>query len=132
MSDLRGGGFSRGVGLVIAALLLAIPAAGQALTPGDFTRSINFGGVERTYLVHVPASYTGQLAVPLVVDIHGWTATAAIQKALSHFDLLSDVEGFIVAFPQGIGNQFNAGICCGNQGVDDVGFMRALVAHMET
>ena len=59
------------------ALLAAGAAAAQTLTPGDFTRTLTSGGLERSYLVHVPPSYTGALAVPLLVDIHGWTATAS-------------------------------------------------------
>lgn len=118
--------------VAIAALLGAGAAAAQTLSPGDFTRTVHVGGVERSYLVHVPPSYSGSLAVPLLVDIHGWTATAPIQKALSKSDLLADEKGFIVAYPQGLNNQFNAGICCGNQGIDDVGFMRALVVKMKT
>ncbi len=119
------------IGLVLAVLLCASAAAAQTLTPGDFTRTVDVGGVERSYLVHVPASYTGALAVPLLVDIHGWTSTAAVQKALSKSDLLSNEKGFIVAYPQGLNNQFNAGICCGNHGIDDVGFMRALVVKLK-
>jgi polyhydroxybutyrate depolymerase len=133
MASVRGPGFIRnlGLGLTIAAALCASAVSAQTLTPGDFTRTVTAAGLERSYLVHVPASYTGTQAVPLLVDIHGWTATAAIQKSLSKSDLLSDEKGFIVAYPQGIDNQFNAGICCGNEGIDDVAFMRALVAKMK-
>ena len=114
---------------VLFALLLAHAASAQTLTPGDHTRSLVVGGLTRTYLVHVPPSYTGAAPVPLVVDIHGWTATAEIQRSLSGFLALSDVRGFIVTYPQGVGNAWNGGVCCTDTPTD-VEFIRALVATM--
>jgi len=47
----------------------------------------------------------------------------------------SDQRGFIVAYPQGlrigVGVSWNAGSCCGNTS-DDVGFVRDLVAQLES
>jgi polyhydroxybutyrate depolymerase len=107
--------------------LQALPAAAQPLGPGDFTRTLDWDGQTRTYLVHVPSYYTSDRKYPLVVDIHGLSATAQIQRGLSGMLALSDKYGFIGAWPQGIDNAFNGGVCCA-QGVDDVGFIRAMVA----
>jgi polyhydroxybutyrate depolymerase len=88
----------------------------------------------RTYLLHVPASYTGQSPVALVIDMHGFTSSAVAQSQFSGWRAKSERDGFIVAFPQGVGNSFNGqGVCCGqaNSGnVDDVGFMKAIVAQL--
>jgi polyhydroxybutyrate depolymerase len=119
----------RALAPLLAALCLSAAASAQTLTPGDHARSLVVGGLTRTYLVHVPASYTGAAAVPLVLDIHGWTATAEIQRALSGFLALSDAEGFIVVYPQGVGNAWNGGVCCTSTPTD-VEFIRALVANM--
>lgn len=116
--------------VVLLLLSLALPAWGQVLVPGDHTRSLVHDGITRTYLVHVPPSYTG-VPVPLVVDMHGFTSTNAQQRVISGFLGLSNTRGFIAAWPQGIGNAWNAGICCGGATADDVGFIRALVAKME-
>jgi polyhydroxybutyrate depolymerase len=46
----------------------------------------------------------------------------------------ADARGFLVAFPQGIGQSWNAGDCCGQAtatNVDDMGFFDAIVAHLE-
>jgi polyhydroxybutyrate depolymerase len=46
---------------------------------------------------------------------------------------LADQEGFIVAAPAGVGASWNAGACCGQaheQGVDDVGFTRAILDEL--
>lgn len=119
------------IGSILLVLLVAVASFAQTLPPGDSSRSMVVGGLTRTYLVHVPPSYTGATAVPLVVDIHGWTSTAEQQRALSGFLALSDARGFIVTYPQGVGNAWNGGVCC-NQTPTDVEFIRALVARMET
>ena len=115
---------------LIIAILVAGSASAQPLTPGDHTRSLVVGGLTRTYLVHVPPSYTGATAVPLVVDLHGWTATAEIQRSISGFLALSDARGFVVAWPQGVGNAWNGGVCCTSTPTD-VEFIRSLVANLE-
>src|SRR5258706_10847605 len=116
---------------VLAVALLTFALAGssraQVLGPGDSSRSIDVSGTTRSYLVHVPPSYTGATPVPLVVDYHGFTSTAGVQAAISGFKVLSDTAGFIVVHPQGLGNAWNGGICC-STAKDDVAFTRALVA----
>jgi polyhydroxybutyrate depolymerase len=44
----------------------------------------------------------------------------------------ADEEGFIVVFPNGIGNSWNAGSCCASSNLDDVGFIRELVGHLRS
>src|SRR5262245_19492904 len=101
------------------------------LVPGETTMSITIGGRTRTFLVHVPASYTGRFPVPLVLDLHGLTGTSGQQANLSGFREKSDEVGFIVVWPQGVSNSWNAYGCCGtanSQNIDDPGFLRAVVA----
>ena len=88
--------------------------------------------VERCYDLLVPASVTGP--APLVIDMHGWTSSSTTQKSISGFARLARADGFIVAWPRGSGASFNAGArCCppaANTDVDDVGFLRAVVADV--
>jgi len=119
----------KSLALGLLAFLLAGSASAQVLGPGDSSRSIVVNATTRTYLVHVPPSYTGATPVPLVVDHHGFTSTATAQSLISGFKALSDTAGFIVVHPQGIGNAWNAGICCTTAN-DDMAFIRALVAKM--
>jgi polyhydroxybutyrate depolymerase len=118
----------------IAAVLvaaLAVRLAGAApLAPGDYTRPLSFGGHARSYLLHVPPSYDGGSAVPLVLDFHGFTSNALQQRALSGWVPVSDREGFLLAHPDGLNHAWNAGTCCGNPDIDDVGFVRAVVADI--
>ena len=108
--------------------------ATSALQPGSTTNgTLQFGGASRTYIVHVPASYTGKTPVPLVTDYHGILLNNAIQQSISGWQAKSDQEGFIVAWPNGIDAAWNVGPCCTtSRTVDDVGFAKAVVQQIES
>jgi polyhydroxybutyrate depolymerase len=113
--------------LVLGSVLIGW-SSDAAFPPGTSVQSLDFGGVARSYRVRVPARYDGSVAVPLVLDIHGLSSNAAQQAALSGMGAVAEREGFIVVYPDGVRNAWNAGLCCGNREIDDVGFLRALVA----
>lgn len=77
----------------------------------------------------MPASVTPGSPVPLLIDMHGFTSNSAQQRAISGWLAKSDSEGFIAAWPQGLGNAWNAqGVCCAGAGTqDDVGFIESVV-----
>jgi polyhydroxybutyrate depolymerase len=118
--------------LCVGALLLAAQPTPAAFLPGDHMRALPFGGLVRTYRVHVPSSYDGSVPVPLVLDIHGFGSNATEQELISGMRTESDAHGFLVVYPQGVNDAWNAGICCGNTTIDDVGFIRALVASFSS
>ncbi len=114
--------------LLAATLLLSVPVVASAtLVPGDNDRTLTVAGIARTYRVHVPPGWTADTPAPVVIDLHGWSSNAAQQQSLSGLAAVSNREGFLVVWPQGIGNAWNAGVCCGNAGGDDVGFIRLVV-----
>jgi len=112
-------------------LLLFLPApALAAYTPGNNARSLTHDGELRVYNVYAPPSYDGLEAVPLVVDLHGLSSNKEQEQGLSGWDAKADQRGFLVAYPDGLDNSWNAGVCCGMSAandVDDVGFIRAMV-----
>jgi poly(3-hydroxybutyrate) depolymerase len=119
--------------------LAALVANAHAeLIPGDHPgRTLNSGGLTRRYDLHVPPSYTGTSAVPLVLDLHGLNSDQSTQAALSGLKKLSDVNGYIIAYPEGFEastmRSWNAGICCDpakSAGIDDVAFLKAVVADI--
>ena len=86
---------------------------------------------DRTAIVHHGASAAA--GAPLVVVLHGARGTAADMRANLGWDALADREGLVVAYPDGLDRTWNAGGCCGparDRGVDDVGFLDALVATL--
>jgi polyhydroxybutyrate depolymerase len=96
---------------------------------------LNVGGRDRSFLVYAPTSYTGSARVPVVFDFHGLSGNSMQQKNLSRWDRLADTQGFIVVYPQGVGNSWNAGGCCGDSMsmmVDDVAFVRAIITNLNT
>ena len=84
--------------------------------------------------VRVPASYDGGQATMLVLAFHGWLEKSTDLEHISKLSDASDAHGFIVAYPQGLSNSWNAGGCCGTppgDGNDDVQFARDLAAHLQ-
>jgi polyhydroxybutyrate depolymerase len=87
-------------------------------------------GRERSFLVHVPSGYDPARPTPVVLNFHGRGSTAQQQITVSHMVALSNDEGFVAVHPVGVGQTFNAGLCCGEameSGVDDVGFTSAIL-----
>jgi len=115
--------------LAIALLLLAIPIHGFAQNTVD--GSITHDGMQRTYLLYVPENYTGDTALPLVLNYHGFTSSAGVQMALSNFQQIADTAGFILVCPQGtllFGlSHWNVGGWTVGSSTDDVGFTDHLI-----
>jgi polyhydroxybutyrate depolymerase len=100
------------------------------LATGDTRATLQSGGLTRTYLLYVPSSIESGVPVPLVLDFHGNGGNSEAQRASSGWDAKADEVGFIVAYPDGVGNAWNVGVCCGEAlegNVDDVGFARAII-----
>jgi polyhydroxybutyrate depolymerase len=113
-----------------------VPVAGT-----DSVRALDYGGLERTYILHVPPAYQESQPAALVVSLHGGGGNAEIQRRVDGFDELANERGFIVVYPNGTGRlqdsilTWNGGTCCGyamTKEVDDVGFVRALIAELES
>ncbi len=98
--------------------------------------SIAYGGYYRTYLLHLPAGYDGASDLPLIIALHGGFGNAYRIERQSRLSAKADAEHFIVVYPEGVRGgllsvrSWNAGGCCGfaaNAGIDDVGFINALL-----
>jgi polyhydroxybutyrate depolymerase len=114
----------------------ASSCTGKMAQPLDATWMISFGGLTRSFDVHVPASYDPQKPTPVVLNFHGYTSNSSQENMLSNMDAKSDAEGFIAVHPQGTGTSpsWNAGACCGEavtNKVDDVGFVGAMLDKLE-
>ncbi len=86
---------------------LAVPAGCSPARPyasGSSGGSITTADGERTYLLHVPPSYDGSDAVPLVLGFHGLTGTGAGMELVSRLSARADQPdgGFIVVYPQAL------------------------------
>jgi len=93
--------------------------------------SIVHDGEERTYILYVPANYTGESEVPLVFNFHGYTSNAKQQMGYGDFRPIADTAGFILVHPQGTllkgKTHWNVGGWTLASKTDDVGFTSALL-----
>ena len=95
------------------------------------------GGIKRTYLLHVPSSYSGRNRTPLVIALHGYSGNALDFAKHTKLSVKSNDEDFIVVYPNGLtippntnGPQaWNAGGFFEEWtgGADDVGFISQLI-----
>lgn len=105
-----------------------------APVPASARRSVRANGLAREYILHVPRGYA-RSATAVVFNFHGWNSNAAAQQSRSRMDATSDREGFIVVYPQGVGDSFNAGgTCCGpalDRNLDEAAFVRAILDDLD-
>jgi polyhydroxybutyrate depolymerase len=81
------------------------PATGcLTLAPGDQVLTLDIDGLRREILVHVPPG-TAKAAAPwpLVIAFHGFTGNAWRLARTSQLGPMADEDGFVVAYPQGVG-----------------------------
>lgn len=113
------------------ALTLALAAPVFA---ADLDYELAHQGRQRSYTLHLPPAADASLQ-PLVMVLHGGGGNAANAARMTGMDGIADREGFLVVYPNGSGRfrrllTWNAGNCCGralDEGVDDVGFLNAVV-----
>lgn len=90
--------------------------------------SIFSGTMYRKFRLYVPPIYTGATAVPLILNLHGYTSNAIQQQVYSNFMPIADTANFLMVYPDGtapFGSPFwNAGI---TNSPDDVLFMSDLI-----
>lgn len=116
----------------LLATLVAIPGflavAQSGTTVAD---SVFSGGQYRKFNVYRPTVYNGAVAVPLVLNFHGYTSNAAAQQLYTNFGAVADTANFIVVYPEGLllqGQPFwNAGIAAQP---DDVAFVDVMITYL--
>jgi poly(3-hydroxybutyrate) depolymerase len=104
------------------------PAPPQRPAAGDHKLTLDVGGKQRSYLLHVPPGYPGDKPVPLVVGLHFYPGTGAALRDMIGMDAEADENGFLVAYPDGVAGGWNALVCCGAE--DDVAFLEALTERL--
>lgn len=122
--------------------LLSFSTFAQSLVPGDYRASIPFDGRTRTYTIHIPPAARCQTLIPLVLFFHGGGGNGAQAASSYQLNPIADREGFFAVYPDGTSASpllplytWNSGHCCGyayDNKVDDVGFVRALIAALRT
>jgi polyhydroxybutyrate depolymerase len=97
----------------------------------DSIESLMSGGVARQYRLHISTAYQAGHAAPLVINLHGYNSNAAQQERVSQMSVEADSAGFIVAYPEGLGDPQSWKFGNRAEGQADVGFIRDLIGHLQ-
>lgn len=117
----------------LAALLALAAVLASGAAAADTTKqTITVNGIERTYLLHVPVNLKKTGTIPLVLALHGGHGSGRAMERLTKFSDLADSEGFIVAYPDAHGDNWNDGrvfqaSSAYREHVDDVATVSAII-----
>jgi polyhydroxybutyrate depolymerase len=118
-------GCSRSGGQPSDSTAASAAACSDIASDGELT--VQSGGMARTAIVHLPPSGRGQAPYPVVLAFHWFGGTSAEMGELTAFSAKADAEGFIVAYPQALGQPPQWHI----QSQGDVAFVGALLDRLE-
>lgn len=106
------------------------------LPPGDHVREFQFGGLARSYSVHIPPSYESRKQTPVVLVFHSAMMNAALMARFCGLSEKADQSGFVVVYANGTGSTpvflyWDAGGVRGRVS-DDVGYVARLLDDLPT
>ena len=116
--------------LCIALLIMANPARAQQ----TIVDSILYDGVHRSYNIYVPAQYSSNTKVPLLINMHRKSGIIVNYMDYGDFRYIADTANFIIVHPQGLNDtlgvskwNFNP---MSSDTTDDIGFLDSLIDHI--
>lgn len=116
----------------LAAMLLAlfIGLLSSPATAGRLDNTVDVNGLERHYIAHIPlgAESMGEISVVFAFHGGGDYNYRFEYQALLHYEPAA--QNFIIVYPQGYENTWNAGSCCGkamSHNIDEVAFVEAVL-----
>ena len=122
--------------------LLALAASNDSLAPGNYTRTVQADGRERSYLVHIPKKYNAKHPTPVVLILHGAWTNGPITALYTGLNGTADDNNFIAVYPNGtgLGNTalfWNCGVhnrntVLGRTPPDDVAFIGKVLDDLGT
>ncbi len=104
--------------------------------------TFDYQSEQRIYSLHIPDNFDGTESAPLVVFLHGGGGNAQSAQNFTNFNVVSEQNDFLMLYPQaGLefpenSNSFiwadGRGLAPDLQGIDDVGFVNALIEQLKT
>jgi len=109
-------------------------SASETPRPGTSARSIVSDGLQRCYLLHIPAEYEQGQSLPLIISLPGFTSNPTGQLYLTRWNEVADTEGFLVTYPQGTSFplRWNSSTTFTDSDVDDVHFIADLIDEVNS
>lgn len=126
--------------VAVAVAALALTGCGDSSAPGPAPRpavqrgQLSVDGEVRSYRVFAPATVDRDSQAPLVMVLGGVGNNADGMVQATQFDREATAGNFVVAYPEGIGQSWNAGFCCARtaiEGVDDLAFLSGLIDQLQ-
>jgi polyhydroxybutyrate depolymerase len=119
-------------------LVLLLCACGDDAAPPLKPSKTTFGG-DRPVVLEVPKAYDGSKSWPLLILLHGYSASGFIEESYLQLKPLVDEYGVLLAAPDGTVNSRNlefwnaTDACCDldHSGVDDVGYISGLIDEIK-
>lgn len=102
------------------------------------SHTLPHGGRSRSYDIFIPPTYNKQYSYPMIIVLHGGGGNAEVSERMTKFMPWAVSKEFVLVHPEGTGRlrsmlTWNAGNCCAyafDERVDDVDFIRSLIAHI--
>ena len=120
----------------LASFIFLIALTVQIQAQKTLNKTLMHDGIQRSYILYIPANYTGDEAVPLVLNFHGYGSNANGQMNYGNFRPIADTAGFIIVHPQGTllegRTHWNVGGWTNASTTDDVGFTALLIETLAT
>jgi polyhydroxybutyrate depolymerase len=89
-------------------------------------------GSLRVFHYYIPSNLQPNESVPLLIALHGLTQTGSGLMDITQFNTIAEAEHFIVCYPSGLNNAWNANMNVTVSTADDQGFIEKLVDYFET
>ena len=89
-------------------------------------------GEERNFIYYVPNSWNATSEYPLLIVLHGLTQTGNGIMNITGFNEIAEDNNFVVCYPDGLNNSWNADMNSLNSDVDDIGFVEELFNYFES
>ena len=115
-------------------------AVSPKVAGSDLTVQIEHGGRTRRYLLHMPNNAAKAERLPLLFVLHGGGGSGPQAAFATGFSPIADRLNFCVVYPDGTGPfrgrllTWNSGgipVYASDENVDDVGFLRAVIASVK-
>lgn len=121
--------------LIALLIMMATGTSPQTIYAEDVNGQLQYDGVARSYSLHLPSSYDGNEAVPMLIVLHPFASSGRAMARLTGLNAVAETQGFIAVYPDALNFGWDDGRSAypelaNADPVDDVGFIAALIDQL--